>query len=161
VGWVGLSQVTEREVRMHNVISELEFLLSAAWLWSSELSWPGDPALSQVSSLRWWQSLELAWVGPLPGHYKHGQFLCLSCPPCSAQRKGVARADIRRCAPLPLPCRVTRGFSQQARLGVMGGDSTLWVGRLSIQPTLGLLRDPMTSPALAEAWELPGSGGGE
>lgn len=52
-----------------------------------------------------------------PEHYKHGQFLCLSLPPCCAQREGVARANIRRCVP-PSP---SPAGSNTPKAGYTGG----------------------------------------
>lgn len=55
-------------------------------------------------------------MGPLPSHYKHVQFLCLSCPLCSAQRKGVAPGKYPEACPLPPSLGGLWVGGQEARL---------------------------------------------
>lgn len=87
--------------------------------------------------------LKRAWVGPIPGHYKHNQFLCLSFPPYAAQRKGVAQANIRRCALPPLLLQGHKWLQYARWLGDYGWGWGLcggaWEGTAKSSPTFSIL----------------------
>ena len=71
-------------------------------------------------------------MGLPPDHYKHGWFLCLSCPPRSAQREGLAPGKYPEvCPSVPFPRRSHRqlgagpGAVGRGGLGVYGRGSGL------------------------------------
>lgn len=111
-------------------------------------------------------------VGLLPDHYKHGEFLCLSCPPCSAQREGVAPGKYPEvCLSTPFPCGVTLSWGwgwlqcTEVAWGFMGGGSSLatpssrlplahptWI--LSSSLSWGPGHDPILQRTLAGGWRM-------
>lgn len=101
-----------------------------------------------------------AWVWPTPGHYKHGQFLCLSFPPYAAQRKGWPRQISGG-----VPFRLLQWL--QCARGLVGYGWGLCVGAREGTASSPPLFHPERLPGFGERSQsgsclgLPGCGSGE
>lgn len=136
----------------------------------SSSSFPSPLRPPQGQELRTWRmgaagvGARHAWncprVGLPTGHYKHGQFLCLSCPPCGAQGEGVAPGKYPEvCLSTPFPCKVTLGWRwgllQCAKVawGFMDWHSGWAAPSSGLPPAhpiriLALVKDPVANPVL-------------